>query len=190
MKKIQAFLILGSVIMFLLCIGIFIEKENEKGKRIGAEEMLVSSIEENARLETALKEEIREREKRIKDLFARLEKERKRNAVLIANIKRRNSRLSLASQDKREVELQKIVVTSLQELEGKVLAVDSQSNLIVINLGTVNSVKMGDRFSVYRGSEFITNIELIKIQGQLSAGAILSEERGVKVAVNDLVRRF
>lgn len=190
MKRIQAFSTLGFVVMFLLCVGFFMQKEDERNKRLEMEKILASSVEEKSHMETALKGEIQEREKKIEYLFARLEKAQKINARLTANIQRRSSRLYLAAQNKKEVELQKIVISSLQELEGKVLAVDKQSDLVVINLGDINSVKAGDRFSIYRGSEFIANIELVKVQNQLSAGAILSEKKDIKIAVNDLVKRF
>jgi lactam utilization protein B len=190
MKKTQAFLVLGFIVTLSLCAGFFMQKENEKNKRIKVENVLISFVQERDKLTIELNKRLQEREKKIDYLLAALDRERKVKTKLVSKVKSKGKLINLALTDKKDIELEKIVVTSLSEIEGKVLAVDTQNRLVVINLGSSDNVKAGDRFSIYRGNDFIADIELVKIQSSLSAAAILSEEKDIKVAVNDLVRVF
>ena len=189
MKKIYAFLILGLVVSLILSVGFFMQKESEKDKRVKTEQKLALFMNEKNKLTLQLNKTISEKDKEVSCLLAKLDKEVRMNAVLTANINRKYSRIGMAEAVTKPIELEKIVVSSLAEIEGKVLAVDNQNDLVVVNLGNRDGVKTGDRFSVYRGSEYIGNIELIKIQNQLSAASVSLDEKGIKVAVNDLIHR-
>jgi hypothetical protein len=167
-----------------------VQKENEKNRRVKVENMLISFIQERDRTEAELKKSLQERDRKINYLSAALDKERKIKTQLVSKVKAKGGLINLALRDKKGIELEKIVVASLPEIEGKVLAVDTQNRLVVIDLGSSDNVKAGDRFSVYRGNDFIANIELVKIQNSLSAATVLQEEKDIKVAVNDLVRVF
>lgn len=195
MKKIQAFLILGFVVTLCLSIGFFVRGEKERGKRIETERLLMSSLENYDRLETEmsrlnkdLSDKLHHKEKAIGYLLAKLEKEKVIKEKLVSNIGRKTSRL--ADVGKRDVELEKIVVTSLSEAEGKILGVDTDKGVVVINLGSRDNVRLNDRFRVYREGAPIGSVELIQIQNQLSAASILSQKEDIKIAVNDSVKLF
>lgn len=190
MKRGQAFLTIGFIVTFLLCIGLFIEKENERKARVKAEDILIDSLKEQARIKAELDRKIVEREARVNYLFAQLEKEKKINSMLVSNISRKRTMPVVASKDEKQITLERIVVTSIPDVIGKVLAVDGENSIVVINLGGLNDVKLGDRLSVYRGGSHIGDIELIQIQNRLSAGEILSEKENLKIAINDTVTLF
>ncbi|GEM_PF-453064 len=58
---------------------------------------------------------------------------------------------------------------SLQEFPGKILAVNLDSNFVVIDLGSSFGVKVGDVFNVYRNGQSIGNIAAIQTRDAISA---------------------
>jgi chromosome segregation ATPase len=80
---------------------------------------------------------------------------------------------------KESVELPAIVVrsapgaekgnASIQEFPGKVLAVNLDSNFVVIDLGSSSGVKAGDIFNVYRNARSIGVISVIQTRAGISA---------------------
>lgn len=189
MKKPQAFLIMGFIVTTTLAIGFFMQKEDEKNNRIKAEDMLSSVIKEKDDLAMNMNKKIQEKEKIISYLSASLYKEKTINSKLAENLKRSGKRFAAVT-PKKPVELEKIIISSLLEAEGKVLAVGKQNDLIVINLGSMNNLKSGDKLSVYRGDNFIANAELVKVENSFSAAMILPDSslKGIKVEVNDTVK--
>ncbi|MDP2831441.1 MAG: hypothetical protein Q8O02_04265 [Candidatus Omnitrophota bacterium] len=92
----------------------------------------------------------------------------------------RNGRtLDIDKELKDSVELPAIVVHSvsskergkaqIQESFGKILAVNLESNFVVIDLGSSSGVKIGDVFNVYRNARFIGAIGVIQIRASISA---------------------
>jgi len=77
------------------------------------------------------------------------------------------------------VELPAIVVRSaasaekakaqIQEFPGKILAVNLESNFVVIDLGSSSGVKVGDLFGVYRDTKSIGTISVIQTRASISA---------------------
>jgi hypothetical protein len=190
MKKTQAFLVMGFIIAAALAIGFFVQKEEEKNTRIKVESMLSYVIKERDNLEREMTGRIQEKEKLISYLSASLLKEKLIKLKLAQNLDRSHKRFAIASRNKKPVELEKIIVSSLLEAEGRVLAVDKQNDLIVINLGAMNNLKNGEKLSIYRGDSFIANAELVKVQNRISAAMILPEtsSKDIKVEVNDTVK--
>jgi hypothetical protein len=192
MKKTQAFLTIGFIVAAALAIGFFMQKEDEKSDRIKAENMLNSVIKDTDTIVAKIDKKLQEKERVISYLSASLSKEKTINLKLAENLERSSRRLLTAVvSDKKPIELEKIVISSLLEAEGKVLAVDKQNDLIVINLGSVNNLKSGDRLSIYRGDSFIANAELVKVQNKISAAMILpgdSLTKGVTVEINDTIK--
>ena len=86
---------------------------------------------------------------------------------------------TLGKGSKGSVELPAIVVRSSPSLEkekaepvmfsGKILAVNAESNFVVIDLGMVSGVKPGDKFNVYREGRAIGSIEVIQVRDSISA---------------------
>ncbi len=82
---------------------------------------------------------------------------------------------------KKSVELPEIVVRSLPSSEsgkgknepvsssGKILAVNPDSNFVVIDMGSSAGVKTGDSFNVYRSGKSIGSVEVIQVRGNISA---------------------
>ncbi|MDP2921968.1 MAG: hypothetical protein Q8O12_06375 [Candidatus Omnitrophota bacterium] len=190
MKRMHAFLVMGFIIATTLAIGFFIQKEEEKDARIKVEKLLSSVMKERDNLASEMFFRVSEREKIISYLSASLYKQKMINAKLSENIGRSSRRFSTASQDKKPVELEKIIVSSLLEAEGKILAVDRQNDLVVINLGSTNNLKNGDKLGIYRGDSLIANAQLVKVQDKISAAMVLSEAntKGAIVEVNDIVK--
>ena len=191
MKKTQAFLVIGFIVAAALAIGFFMQKEDEKNSRMKAESMLSSVMKEKEDLAIKMNEKLQEKERLITYLSASLSKEKTIKLKLAENLERSGRRFLAAAPKKPvEIELEKIVISSLLEAEGKVIAVDKQNDLIVINLGSMNNLKSGDKLSVYRGDSFIASAELVKVQNRISAAAILpgDSSKDLKVEVNDTVK--
>ncbi|MDP2981507.1 MAG: hypothetical protein Q8N67_05530 [Candidatus Omnitrophota bacterium] len=190
MKKTQAFMIIGFIVAVVLAIGFFMQMKDEKSARIKAENMLSSVIKEKEELTIDMNKRLQKKNEIISYLSANLYKEQTINAKLAENLERSGKRFLTAATPKKPVELEKIIISSLLEAEGKVLAIDKQNDLIVINLGSMNNLKSGDKLSVYRGDSFIANAELVKVQDRISAAMILPENsvKDMKVEVNDTVK--
>jgi len=190
MKRTQAFLVMGFIIAVALAIGFFMQKEEERNARIKVENMLSSVIKDKDSLVAEMTNKIQKKETKIAYLSASLSKEKLINSKLVQNLDRSSKRFSVASRNKKPIELEKIIVSSLLEAEGKVLAIDKQNDLVVISLGSMNNLKSGDKLSIYRGDSFIANAELVKVQGRISAAMVLPTDsaKGIKVEVNDVVK--
>ncbi len=190
MKKIHALVVMSFVITVALAIGFYVQMLDEKANRINAEIMLSSVIKERDSMEIAYNRKAQEKERLIAYLSASLSKEKTINLKLAQNMERSTKRFATALLPKKPVELQKIIISSLLEAEGRILAVDSQNGLVVINLGSANNLKNGDRLSIYRGDNFIANAELVKVQDRISAAMVLPSDRSrdIKVEINDTVK--
>jgi len=190
MKRTHAFLVMGFIIATTLAIGFFVQKEEEKDARMKVERLLSSVMEERDNLASEMFFKVSEREKIISYLSANLSKQKIINAKLYENLERSSRRFSVASQNKKPVELEKIIVSSLLEAEGKVLAVDRQNDLVVINLGATNNLKNGDKLGIYRGDNLIANAQLVKVQDRISAAMVISSSgnKGAVVEINDTVK--
>ena len=190
MKKTQAFVVMGFIVVLALAIGFYTQKEDERNMRIKVEEMLSSLVNEKNLSEIKLNKKIQDKERFIVYLSASLSKEKLINSRLAQNLERSTKRFAVASHNKKPIELEKIIVSSLLEAEGRILAIDKQNDLVVVNLGAINNLKNGDRLSIYRGNSFIANAELVKVQNRISAAMILPEtsSKDLKVEVNDIVK--
>jgi len=190
MKKTQAFLAMGFVIALALAIGFFTQMQEEKSSRVRTENMLGSVIKDRDSIEAVMNRRLQEKEKLISYLTASLSKEQLIISKLTENLERSSRRFAAASQPRRSIELEKIIVSSLLDVEGKVLAIDKQNDLIVINLGAMNNLKTGDKRAIYRGDSFIANAEIVKVQDKISAAMILPEDRAkdINVEINDTVK--
>lgn len=199
MKRTQAFIVLGLVVSFMLTIGFFMQARSEKEKRVTAERNLFSVIEAKKASEARFNKQlglaynlIREKEMVVSNLLTELENSRKTNIKLSQKLALLNTRIALNKEKKKAIELEKIVVTSMLEAEGKVLAVDKENDLVIVSLGSVNNAKNGDKLSIYRGKDFVANAELVKVQSEISAAMLLSggktKNKDTDVKVNDLAK--
>jgi len=102
--------------------------------------------------------------------------------------------LPQAKEEKNSVELPPIVVHPRQEppaeasisLKGKVLAINRDSNFVIIDLGEDKGVKAGDLFQVYREQKGVADIEVIQTRKDIAACDIKKEKEPIKIG--DMVR--
>jgi len=100
---------------------------------------------------------------------------------------------SAERKDKESVELPAIVVRSQPEAEkesakdqaqvssGRVLAVNPDSNFVVIDMGSSSGVKNGDSFNIYRDGKSIGLIEVIQVRGNISACDIKKKSTAFRI---------
>jgi len=69
---------------------------------------------------------------------------------------------------------------------GTILAVNKESNFVIINLGQEAGLKTGDLLKVYRGDRAIAGIEVIQVRRDISACDIKREADPIKIG--DLVK--
>ena len=100
------------------------------------------------------------------------------------------------NESKESVELPAIVVRSassaekskaqIQEFSGKILAVNLESNFVVVDLGSSSGVKVGDVFNVYRDARSIGSISVIQTRVGISACDI--KKMSVPLRIGDQVK--
>ena len=104
----------------------------------------------------------------------------------------KNGNVSEADKEAKEsVELPAIVVRSassagkdraaVQEFPGKVLAVNLESNFVVIDLGSSAGVRTGDVFKVYRDAKPIGSLSVIQTRANISACDIKKMNTPLKI---------
>jgi hypothetical protein len=96
-----------------------------------------------------------------------------------------------SAEPKESVELPAIVVRSgtsavkgqaqIQDYPGKVLAVNLDSNFVVIDLGASSGVKVGDTFNVYRNARPIGTLGVIQTRAGISACDIKKMNTPLKI---------
>jgi predicted nucleic acid-binding Zn-ribbon protein len=92
---------------------------------------------------------------------------------------------------KASVELPAIVVRStpaagqeqaqINESSGKILAVNLESNFVVIDLGSSAGVKVGNVFGVYRDARSVGSIEVIQVRPNIAACDIKRSSTALKI---------
>ncbi len=105
----------------------------------------------------------------------------------------KSSRPVPVSDKKREsVELPAIIVRSSSSLgkaeapmfAGKILAVNAENNFVIIDLGLLSGVKVGDMFNVYRAQKPIGSITVIQARDNISACDIKRSSAPLKIGDN------
>lgn len=107
----------------------------------------------------------------------------------------RSGKPGVVSDRKREaVELPAIVVRSspsssrdqaeIPEFLGKILAVNTDNNFVVIDLGVSSGVTVGDQFNVYREGKFVGSITAIQVRDSISACDIKRVNTALKIGDN------
>jgi predicted nucleic acid-binding Zn-ribbon protein len=99
---------------------------------------------------------------------------------------------ALKDKPKESVELPAIVVRSLpsaggndkaghSDSSGRILAVNPESNFVVIDIGASSGIKNGDTFNVYREGKSIGSIEVIQARGNISACDIRKKSTALRI---------
>ncbi len=71
-------------------------------------------------------------------------------------------------------------------LAGQIISVNEDNNFIIVDKGETSGVKLGDKLNVYRGPDFIAQVEVIQVRTDVSAADI--REKRTKIKVGDSVR--
>ena len=189
------------IILLILSTALYMLKEKEKSLRIYTEKELSKTIEAKKVVEnnlTVAKKEISAKDEQISLTLNKLEREvtarRDVEAQLVLVTKEKiglEAKVEeLTAALPKNIELEKIVVKSTQELTGKVLSLDREHGFIVVDLGNDNNLKLGDVLSVYRDNQFIGKVQVEKIEEKSSAAVILSDWQNTEFKENDTVKRL
>jgi len=99
-----------------------------------------------------------------------------------------------SAKKKGSIELAPIVVRPQEENRSKgqagktvsVIAVNKDSNFVIVSIGSNSGVKIGDTFHVFRGDDPIAVVEVIQARDNISACDIKNES--IPIAVGDTVK--
>ena len=73
--------------------------------------------------------------------------------------------------------------------EGKVLVINREFDFVVVNLGSKDGIRKGNRFAVVRGDKSIMNVEVDKVYDNMVAANMMEEEKkGLEIKEGDTVR--
>ncbi len=189
------------IILLILSAALYMFKEKEKSLRIYTEKELSKTVEAKKVVEnnlTVAKKEISAKDEQINIALDKLEGEvtarRDVEAQLVLVTKEKIGLevkvKELTAALPKNIELEKIVVKTTQELTGKVLTLDKERGFIVVDLGNDNNLKLGDVLSVYRDNQFIGKAQVEKIEEKSSAAVILSDWHDVEFKEDDTVKRL
>lgn len=189
------------------------ELDLEKGLR---EEMRGETVtlRENLEKEISLKKEISDQlvkakadyEKRVKEMEDKLRQEVVRSTELEVEMQKLKELDSLkansdsasnetgdASSDNvatdisPSIDLDQIVVLPEDNSQGRVLSVDVETEFVIINLGRKNGIEEGQFLSIYRGSDYLGDVKVTRVQKEMSAADLIPPFSSKLVRHNDQV---
>ena len=70
-------------------------------------------------------------------------------------------------------------------IAAKVLAVNRNSNLVILNKGSDEKVRIGDSFTVYRGNKYVARVQVTRVWPDMASARILPAYKRAEIAVND-----
>ncbi|MBA2124255.1 hypothetical protein B9J78_04895 [bacterium Unc6] len=76
----------------------------------------------------------------------------------------------------------------VKTIEGQVLAVSREYNVVVLDIGMVQGLRLGEVLTVLRNNQIIAKVQIEKIRENSSAAALLSEFKKATVRVGDKVK--
>ncbi len=92
--------------------------------------------------------------------------------------------------NKQGIELERIVIKSEGELEGKVVVVNRDYNFIVVDIGANDDIELGDFFTVFRNGKYIGEAQVERIYDTMSAATIVKEvSQNAIMADDDVIVR-
>ncbi len=183
--------------------------ELEKGLR---EELKseVSKLRDSLQTESAGKDQIRqelnrqltESQERLKTLEASLTEEKNRRQEFeTLSVQLQEKVKQLESQavpgvsgvppaaEGENVDLEPIVVRSEESGEGRILTVDNDNEFVIVDLGEKDGVSAGTVMSIYRGEEYLGDVQVNRVQSEMSAADFIPPLSAKGVSKNDRVIR-
>lgn len=103
------------------------------------------------------------------------------------------------SSEKEEVDLPPIVVNASEflakqdagslsilranekDLDGSIVSINEENNFVVVDLGENSGIRLGDRMFVFRGDQYIAELEVINVREGISAADIITQEDRIKI---------
>lgn len=77
---------------------------------------------------------------------------------------------------------------SARQEEGRVLSVDVETEFVIISLGKMDGLKVGDVLAVYRGGNYVGDIRITRIQPEMAAADLIPPFSIRKIKKNDQVK--
>jgi len=72
-------------------------------------------------------------------------------------------------------------------LKGRIVAVNSEHNFVVIDMGRQNGIETGEEFEIYRGQAYIGLVEVIQMRDRISACDIKDVKGGRSLKIDDMI---
>ncbi|HLF19043.1 MAG TPA: hypothetical protein VI749_09190 [Candidatus Omnitrophota bacterium] len=69
---------------------------------------------------------------------------------------------------------------------GTVVSINDENNFVIVDIGEVQGLRLGDALSVYRDSKYIARLEVIQVRKDIAAADI--KDQWSKVRVGDVIR--
>ena len=178
------------------------EVELEKGLR---EEMKneVKTLRESLGSEAKMKEELSqeftakldESQRRVQELEAHLAQAAGRTRELDELTLKLQERVKQLESGAPQIELDKIVVSpsgsnsKSPKEEGRVLTVDTENQFVIVNLGQKDGIAEGTTLSIFRGQEYVGDIQVTRVQPDMSAADFIPPLASQNISKNDRVVR-
>jgi hypothetical protein len=167
-------------------------KEELRKKLADSEEVKekVAELEKQLRAEVDAKQELEENFKQTEQRRKELEEDLSRLKQAQAEAEAAATSSQAAAQvppQQEEVELEKIVIAPSKSLDGRVLTVDTQTEFIIINLGTNHGISVDKILSVYRDQQYLGDVKITRVQPEMSAADFIPPLSSRQVRKNDQV---
>jgi len=72
------------------------------------------------------------------------------------------------------------------ESAGSIININQENNFVIIDVGETSGVKIGDTYSVYRGSQYIGELEVIQVRRDISAADI--KQQSMPLQTGDTIK--
>ncbi|MFH0771745.1 MAG: hypothetical protein V1933_03910 [Candidatus Omnitrophota bacterium] len=156
-----------------------------------AKEEALSKLEDRSRELEALKSDFESEKKEhlgVQEQYDKVNKEYESLKEELKTLKSDNEQLLKQIQQStsqemttdKEVQLDKIVVKSGVEAEGKVLVVNKEFNFIVVSSGNNKGVTRGFVFGIFRNGDLIGKAQVEKVYETMSAANIMPDSKDIR----------
>ncbi len=86
-----------------------------------------------------------------------------------------------------EIPLGTIVVNQDASREGRILSIDKENDFIIFDLGHQDGIETGTVMSIYRGSDYLGDVKVSKVQPDMAAADFIPPFSSQKVRKNDQI---
>jgi hypothetical protein len=131
--------------------------------------------------------------KKAKDELATSTKELEDLKKVMNDLKKRHVKLAMELQGKRTKKSPpwpgpaKEYNSKMPRINGQVVGVSTKANIVIINKGEDDNVRIGFTFTIYRGKEYVAKMVIEKVYPNQAAGRVIEMSRRDKVLVGDKV---